>query len=1358
MDIGISSNGGYLGVSSNNALRFATNNTERIRITSDGNVGIGTTNPTGKLTIQSNSTQLRLETASDPSAYHTLIESNYNSANPLNIYSSAAASNAMGTIVLSGITGVNTYLNSYYGIVFGTSTSTITAGTVRMMIANDGNVGIATTSPTAKLEVIGNVKATSFTGSFSGSITHAVSASYALTASYALNAGDSIWTGSAGNIYYSGGNVGIGTASPGYKLDVTGDINVNSGVYRIGGNTILSGTTNVVVGSSGATGTVSLNTTSGAGLVLNGSSVGIGTASPTYKLHTYGTNPRVFIQDSSTGYPILQLGNNSSGNFYFAIDNSAGSGFGSAYGRFLYSEGAYPMVFVTNSAEAMRITSGGNIGIGTTNPAYRLDVNVASTSDALRIQQGSNSRFILNGDGVMLWGGGSANAGFLSWDTSLAIVGGQSGTALALYAAGSEKVRITTNGNVGIGNTNPLTKLFVAGTIRANGTDGQVDVDPTSGAFRFYDGSTFRGGFGTDAWATSGNASNLTTYLNGGNYYIYSTTTGTKIFTALADGNIGIGTTTPAAKLDIVGNAVIRNGYNMVIGDTIANPVASTSKAALTLRKFTSGNASTVVSASYYLGVGGNEYTIGSYRLIGFGYAETSATTTYPAYIGYQEKSTAGYTLGDLIFGTRATTGASDDPTERMRILSGGNVGIGSTSPVSPLDVNGIISSRGIFIAQNSGTYNIIYNASNSAGIYLGGSGDPGNYYDNTTHYFRSGGGGTLYAIINSSGNLGIGTASPAEKLAVNGNIETVSPYGKIGFDVGDAYGDYPHYGLGKSSGSNVVNLAGYYGLTFGTEGTERIRITGGAGNVGIGTTSPSAKLHIQTTSNSDQELLRLTVAPADSSGAKPKAILGFYTPAETNTANYTSGRITSKFDTAGYANSRVTIESLDSGGNFLETLTAKNGNVGIGTTNPAYLFQVNGSAYFNGTANIVYFDGLTRFGGVGSYNTVITSAGNVGIGTTNPTTKLHVTATTDPTINIGTLNANTGNAGIQFFSGTGGSNNGFLLQYIKSSSTDRFGFIDGGSGERLTITNGGNVGIGTTSPTQKLEVSGGDALIRNAFIGLIPSYGSNYTSFSHTSRSAVDKYSFLSGNAGDTYINGSNGFPIYFRQENIDQMVITAGGNVGIGTVSPPYKLSVVTTGTLGFNLVTAASTVGGPQVDLYDSTRAQETVISSTDGTTVGTYLASYSNHPLLFGTNAGSTPTAKMVILPSGNVGIASAAPAFALDVNGIVRATALIETSAKKYKTNIQPLEPQLNKVLQLQPVTFDWKEKKQERPSIGLIADEVIDIYPEFVVKSKEDEIEGIDYSKLTAVLIQSVKELKEIIDRQQEQINALLNK
>jgi hypothetical protein len=96
-------------------------------------------------------------------------------------------------------------------------------------------------------------------------------------------------------------------------------------------------------------------------------------------------------------------------------------------------------------------------------------------------------------------------------------------------------------------------------------------------------------------------------------------------------------------------------------------------------------------------------------------------------------------------------------------------------------------------------------------------------------------------------------------------------------------------------------------------------------------------------------------------------------------------------------------------------------------------------------------------------------------------------------------------------------------------------------------------------------------------------------------------------------------------------------------------YKLNVSTSSQQGFTLITNASTVGGPQIDIYDATRAEETVISSTDGTTVGSYIASYLNHPLLFGAYASVSPTAKMVVATSGNVGIGVINPLAQLHIN-------------------------------------------------------------------------------------------------------------
>jgi hypothetical protein len=96
----------------------------------------------------------------------------------------------MGTIVLSGITGVNTYLNSYYGIVFGTSTSSITASTVRMMITNGGNVGIGTTTPSQRLHVSGAIAieaestTTKYSTTFSGSLTTNTNIAFIPTGSF----------------------------------------------------------------------------------------------------------------------------------------------------------------------------------------------------------------------------------------------------------------------------------------------------------------------------------------------------------------------------------------------------------------------------------------------------------------------------------------------------------------------------------------------------------------------------------------------------------------------------------------------------------------------------------------------------------------------------------------------------------------------------------------------------------------------------------------------------------------------------------------------------------------------------------------------------------------------------------------------------------------------------------------------------------------------------------------------------------------------------------------------------------------------------------------------------------------------
>ncbi len=164
--------------------------------------------------------------------------------------------------------------------------------------------------------------------------------------------------------------VGIGTDSPSRQLELVGsDAYIQltrssaSTQATLGFNT---GATNdwLIRTGDGSTSNLQFYSYGTSSYVMtiarSSGNVGIGTTSPLSLLHVYGSNPRNLIQDAGAGHPYVQL-SNSSGNFYLSIDNSAGTGFGSAYGRYLYSEGAYPMILVTNSAERMRITSGGSV-------------------------------------------------------------------------------------------------------------------------------------------------------------------------------------------------------------------------------------------------------------------------------------------------------------------------------------------------------------------------------------------------------------------------------------------------------------------------------------------------------------------------------------------------------------------------------------------------------------------------------------------------------------------------------------------------------------------------------------------------------------------------------------------------------------------------------------------------------------------------------------------------------------------------------------------------------------------------------------------------------------------------------------
>jgi Chaperone of endosialidase len=123
---------------------------------------------------------------------------------------------------------------------------------------------------------------------------------------------------------------------------------------------------------------------------------------------------------------------------------------------------------------------------------------------------------------------------------------------------------------------------------------------------------------------------------------------------------------------------------------------------------------------------------------------------------------------------------------------------------------------------------------------------------------------------------------------------------------------------------------------------------------------------------------------------------------------------------------------------------------------------------------------------------------------------------------------------------------------------------------------------------------------------------------------------------------------------------------------------------------------------------------------------------------------------------NVGIATTAPSNVFTIGqgaGRAIADAWDTYSSRRWKTNIQTLHGALEKVQQLRGVSYDLKASGKHE--VGVIAEEVGAIVPEVVSWEKNGkDAQGVDYSRLTALLIEATKEQQRLIQKQQEQIKA----
>ncbi len=330
--------------------------------------------------------------------------------------------------------------------------------------------------------------------------------------------------------------------------------------------------------------------------------------------------------------------------------------------------------------------------------------------------------------------------------------------------------------------------------------------------------------------------------------------------------------------------------------------------------------------------------------------------------------------------------------------------------------------------------------------------------------------GGSTFVV--NSGNIGIGTVAPAAKLQVVGgrifNIANNEPYSfaaQYGAGVGQFY-----FGA-----TNAVAADGVFG---NSAGTERVRITD-SGNVGIGTTSPAYQLDVQRNGNG-------------TAGTTGILNLNFTAASNTQAIQITQSNAGGN-GSAASALFKITNSGSNPYLNFDDKLfMTQTGNVGIGTTNPGPYghLEVYGPSYqalaalsASGTIGVIAANaaGEVRVGAVSNhplallqnnlFRLYIDTNGNVGAGTASPAARLDVygvgsgaapatAGTTDATMNF---RAGRGSVGVDI--GMMDSGTGYLQNRSINNFATNYNFS--------LQPNGGNVGIGTTGPAQKLSVAG---------------------------------------------------------------------------------------------------------------------------------------------------------------------------------------------------------------------------------------------------------------------------------------------